>query len=295
MDRFKATSKGKDTLGDKTYKKHLMYFTGCPSHLGCTVMLRGGTDEELKRIKNVVKFMVFVLYNWKFERSYLIQERVYLTSRIRDGLMDIEEGGGEVEREEGGIRKAVDSSPSSPVTEVIEDDSDPLRSKKKPKISTTKLIVDKCLDNTETNAFKQALNDAVICCSPYVNKSLPFLESDEGKQSTLRKYFPQDLFYSKLLEQKSPVRRGKSAKELLPKVESSSLRNLEGQRLQLDMGTGHPLVGRSAVGVTEVGLDLTVADFRSHGGQLLLEGQYRIDILFLHKKLQNNVDKDKVG
>ncbi|XP_065940327.1 1-phosphatidylinositol 3-phosphate 5-kinase isoform X5 [Magallana gigas] len=54
--------------------KTMLCFDGCATHLGCTVTLRGGTDGELKRLKKVMKWMVFVSYHSKLEISFCMDE-----------------------------------------------------------------------------------------------------------------------------------------------------------------------------------------------------------------------------
>ncbi|CAH2039273.1 unnamed protein product, partial [Iphiclides podalirius] len=52
--------------------KTLMVLEGCAEpHLGCCILLRGGSLAELIRVKKVVKFMLLAFYNWKFERAFL--------------------------------------------------------------------------------------------------------------------------------------------------------------------------------------------------------------------------------
>ncbi|XP_076280826.1 1-phosphatidylinositol 3-phosphate 5-kinase fab1 isoform X3 [Lasioglossum baleicum] len=55
--------------------KTLMYFEGCANpHLGATILLRGGTQTELKRVKNVTAMMIFAAYSWRLEKSFLMDE-----------------------------------------------------------------------------------------------------------------------------------------------------------------------------------------------------------------------------
>ncbi|XP_068238143.1 1-phosphatidylinositol 3-phosphate 5-kinase isoform X3 [Palaemon carinicauda] len=61
---------------DKT--KTLMFFDGCATHLGCTVILRGATNSELKRVKRIMYFMIYATYNWKLERSFLMDEYAFI-------------------------------------------------------------------------------------------------------------------------------------------------------------------------------------------------------------------------
>jgi 1-phosphatidylinositol-3-phosphate 5-kinase len=52
-----------------------MFFEGCSAqHLGCTVLLRGATRFELSKLKRVVSRAVFTRYNWRLEKSFLMDE-----------------------------------------------------------------------------------------------------------------------------------------------------------------------------------------------------------------------------
>ncbi|CAG2172837.1 unnamed protein product, partial [Oppiella nova] len=61
------------TFNQKTF----MYFDGCDQQLGATVLLRGASLEELKKIKAILSFMVFCDFNWQLERSFLMDEYCY--------------------------------------------------------------------------------------------------------------------------------------------------------------------------------------------------------------------------
>ncbi|CAM1296401.1 PIKFYVE (predicted) [Pycnogonum litorale] len=56
------------------YVKTLMGFDGCAKHLGCTILLRGATGGELNKVKQITQFMIYVAYNWRLERSFLMDE-----------------------------------------------------------------------------------------------------------------------------------------------------------------------------------------------------------------------------
>ncbi|KAI5637490.1 phosphatidylinositol-4-phosphate 5-Kinase domain-containing protein [Phthorimaea operculella] len=52
--------------------KTLMVLEGCAeSQLGCCILLRGASLQELVRVKKVVKFMLLACYNWKLEKAFL--------------------------------------------------------------------------------------------------------------------------------------------------------------------------------------------------------------------------------
>lgn len=52
-----------------------MYFEGCANpHLGATILLRGGSQVELKKVKSVTSTMIFAAYSWRLEKSFLMDE-----------------------------------------------------------------------------------------------------------------------------------------------------------------------------------------------------------------------------
>ncbi|XP_062211485.1 1-phosphatidylinositol-3-phosphate 5-kinase FAB1B-like [Phragmites australis] len=58
----------------KKMLKTMMFFEGCPKPLGCTVLLKGGSMDELKRIKHVVQYGIFAAYHLALETSFLADE-----------------------------------------------------------------------------------------------------------------------------------------------------------------------------------------------------------------------------
>ncbi|KAK4269012.1 hypothetical protein QN277_022222 [Acacia crassicarpa] len=58
----------------KTSTKTLMFFDGCPKPLGLTILLRGADKDELKKVKQVVKYGVFAAYHLTVETSFLADE-----------------------------------------------------------------------------------------------------------------------------------------------------------------------------------------------------------------------------
>ncbi|CAH2306490.1 1-phosphatidylinositol 3-phosphate 5-kinase isoform X3 [Pelobates cultripes] len=54
--------------------KTLMFFEGCPSHLGCTIKLRGASEYELARVKEIIIFMIYSAYHSQLEISFLMDE-----------------------------------------------------------------------------------------------------------------------------------------------------------------------------------------------------------------------------
>ena len=56
---------------------------GCPSHLGCTVVLRGASRPALKQIKRLFRFLVNASYNLKLETSYFRDRRAKLPKEYK--------------------------------------------------------------------------------------------------------------------------------------------------------------------------------------------------------------------
>jgi len=74
----------------KTYvhrgrKKTYMYLSGCPKELGCTIVLRGGENETLAKIKSVTEFMTYVVYNLKLETCLMRDEFALIPSYTNTG------------------------------------------------------------------------------------------------------------------------------------------------------------------------------------------------------------------
>ncbi|KAF8723677.1 hypothetical protein HU200_021639 [Digitaria exilis] len=61
-------------MSNKKIVKTLMVFDGCPRRLGCTIVLRGKSYEELKKVKLAVQFALFAAYHLSLETSYLADE-----------------------------------------------------------------------------------------------------------------------------------------------------------------------------------------------------------------------------
>ncbi|XP_035266725.1 1-phosphatidylinositol 3-phosphate 5-kinase isoform X3 [Anguilla anguilla] len=98
--------------------KTLMFFEGCPAHLGCTVKLRGAAEYELARVKEIIVLMICVAYHSQLEISFLMDEFAMPPSLAKTGSFPclLESATGEEEEEEeedeedGGERGSMDGS-----------------------------------------------------------------------------------------------------------------------------------------------------------------------------------------
>ncbi|XP_024937173.1 1-phosphatidylinositol 3-phosphate 5-kinase isoform X2 [Cephus cinctus] len=69
--------------------KTLMYFENCANpHLGSTILLRGGSQNELKKVKSVTSMMIFCAYSWRLEKSFLMDEFVRPPSPKDNSFLD---------------------------------------------------------------------------------------------------------------------------------------------------------------------------------------------------------------
>ncbi|RDA88331.1 hypothetical protein CP532_5546 [Ophiocordyceps camponoti-leonardi (nom. inval.)] len=57
-------------------KKSYIFLSGCRANLGCTIALRGADNRTLAKMKQIMEFMVYVVYNLKLETSLLRDECV---------------------------------------------------------------------------------------------------------------------------------------------------------------------------------------------------------------------------
>ncbi|KAG5437249.1 hypothetical protein PCANB_001042 [Pneumocystis canis] len=59
-------------------KKTFIFLEGCPKDLGCTIILRGSTFQELSFIKQIVELMVYSVYNLKLEMCLIRDQFILL-------------------------------------------------------------------------------------------------------------------------------------------------------------------------------------------------------------------------
>ncbi|CAI9760555.1 unnamed protein product [Fraxinus pennsylvanica] len=73
VERF-LEEHGNAGKGLKNSTRTLMFFEGCPKPLGCTILLKGASGDELKKVKHVVQYGVFAAYHLALETSFLADE-----------------------------------------------------------------------------------------------------------------------------------------------------------------------------------------------------------------------------
>ncbi|XP_037956790.1 putative 1-phosphatidylinositol 3-phosphate 5-kinase [Teleopsis dalmanni] len=196
--------------------KTLMFFEKLKCPRGYTCLLRGGNNKELALVKKVASFLVYARYNWRLEMSFLLDEYAQpLTPK--PPIFDSKEPTPEDENANtcimkddepqlrSGISKQIKERKSEDkiitvVTENVSDFTDPLRStaiisdKASPDNSVGELAVETRYDNR----FRNGLSSTTLSVSPFLTFPLPYLETEQGRNCSLRSLFPTELYFSKL-------------------------------------------------------------------------------------------------
>lgn len=274
-----------------------MYFENCANpHLGATILLRGGSQNELRKVKNVASMMIFAVYSCRLEKSFLMDEFAKPPSSIDSSfqeessrnsspsknkkfnddnqLINVEntkDNSSNTSREtevtttllmdannsydtlklfksksksvsdesknteenilttasyehdeklkkfnEDRVEKSKSAScigkdkseleKRSVHGEFVSDKSDPLHqylNKDEDDVFVDTLSPNgQCLSVADLpllNKFKKALDGTILSVSPYLKFSIPYLETEPGKNCVLRNFFPKELYYSTLM------------------------------------------------------------------------------------------------
>ncbi len=76
------------TFAFKNTTKTFMFLTGCDHRLGCTIIIRGGDGELLRKIKDTTEFMVYALSNLKLETALYRDNFIYLSQDFYNKLIN---------------------------------------------------------------------------------------------------------------------------------------------------------------------------------------------------------------
>ncbi|KAK7343793.1 hypothetical protein VNO77_12828 [Canavalia gladiata] len=75
--------------GGKKPIKTLMFIEGCPTRLGCTILLKGMHSDELKRIKCVMRCAVVMAYHLTLETSFLVDQKAMFSTIPAVSVADV--------------------------------------------------------------------------------------------------------------------------------------------------------------------------------------------------------------
>ncbi|XP_034741700.1 1-phosphatidylinositol 3-phosphate 5-kinase isoform X6 [Etheostoma cragini] len=180
--------------------KTLMFFEGCPPHLGCSIKLRGASEYELARVKEIIMLMVCVAYHSQLEISFLMDEFAMPPSLSQSTSFPCLLEGASVDEEDGKRRGKETNGESQEKTAATEDsalggqteeegflsessskngDIDTLQDNPNPNLHSSVLEEDAGIADTKTSSpFSSTL-------APPLPVSPPFLmEKDEEMSSS---------------------------------------------------------------------------------------------------------------
>lgn len=205
--------------------KTLMFFELASSQRASCVLLRGGSNSELMKVKKVALFLLFARFNWRLELSFLLDEfarppspklsifdskdqspskfsensDTETESKPSGPIMESETTTNELPPHHPKTTKSTQKIEEKFVTkENVQDFSDPLRATDlSPSIFDPGTSVEFAVQLPYDNRFKIALSSTVLSVSPIVSFPLPYLETEPGRKCTLRDFFPHELFYSR--------------------------------------------------------------------------------------------------
>jgi len=63
-----------ETAADPRHRETLLVFDGCPPELGGTIILHGENRTTLLKLKSILKRLLLLKYNWKFEKGFILNE-----------------------------------------------------------------------------------------------------------------------------------------------------------------------------------------------------------------------------
>ncbi|KYM87614.1 1-phosphatidylinositol-3-phosphate 5-kinase [Atta colombica] len=377
--------------------KTLMYFEGCANpHLGATIVLRGGSQLELKKVKNVTSMMIFAAYSWRLEKSFLMDEfakppspkdnsfldetcqkdsssdekfescvideqthviEMKKLSKINQNhenvsnsdqkIQNIQTNNSNTPKNENDSENILSTNSLREVSSILSEDSDPydtlklFKKKLKPSLhdskdtmpvscenkvynnstelfaskeTSTEQKTDDLVDKAKLkdkisseekriygesisdrsdplhqylneddedvfnhtspssqrlsvadfplfNKFKKALQDTVLSISPYLKFSIPYLETELGRNCVLRSFFPREIYYSEQFLDKVKEIRTNSV------TVGEQIDNREGVNIKLK--SQHPFVqARLTTDVDNREVQSLLANFRACGNRL---------------------------
>ncbi|KAF3936620.1 hypothetical protein ABW19_dt0210020 [Dactylella cylindrospora] len=85
---FEVKTYASKDIATKTNRRTYMYFAGCRSDLGCTIVLRGANAATLAKIKRITEFMIFAVYNLKLETCLMLDQGAVIPDTTAEGSLE---------------------------------------------------------------------------------------------------------------------------------------------------------------------------------------------------------------
>ncbi|EZA56689.1 Putative 1-phosphatidylinositol-3-phosphate 5-kinase [Ooceraea biroi] len=249
----------RDFPDDRRGVKTLMYFENCANpHLGATILLRGGSQTELKRVKNVTSMMIFAAYSWRLEKSFLMDEFAKPPSPKDNSFLDEASQKDLVSSDEKRIYGESISDRSDPLHQYLNEDEEDVFNHTSPngqRLSVAEFPL--------FNKFKKALEGTVLSVSPYLKFSIPYLETEPGRNCVLRSFFPREIYYSTQFLDKVKETRTNSVSV------NEQLASENRERSSAKLKPQHPFVqARLTTSIDSRDVQSMLANFRACGSRL---------------------------
>lgn len=117
-----------------------------------------------------------------------------------------------------------------------------------------------------SNKFRKALDDIILSGSPFLNFSVPYLETEAGRNCVLRKFFPPDIFWSGQFEESSMNTHSRTSSAVHI---TQIVQDFDNKSKDIKILPKHPFTSAkltSSVNSKEV--QALLANFRACGGRL---------------------------
>ncbi|XP_068752478.1 1-phosphatidylinositol 3-phosphate 5-kinase-like isoform X2 [Montipora capricornis] len=227
--------------------KTLIFIDGCPTDLGCTVILRGGNNFVLSKVKHIFQHMVYVAYSLKLElhflmdefalppdTSHLIEENKLAVSKFEEKMRVVE--------------SKLNTNEQTGETEVAESLGQDFQER--------------------TEVFLSALKSTILSSSPLLDYPIPYLLTEAGRNFDLRSTLPADIYWSVRID-------GKHNSYHLTEedLEQFDVSNPHHRHLSkfVSFLEPHPFVSTSlTMEYKDPLFQALLSDFRAQGGQIQL-------------------------
>lgn len=214
MDKLLTTTLHSDcrSFDVKTYvhsgrKKTYMYISGCPQELGCTIVLRGGDEETLGKVKEITEFMVYVVYNLRLETCVMRDEFAKPSTSFTNGAKPAM--GDKGDKKVNGHAADSENNPSATITDLAHSPTGTENSGNKPP-ATTDTAADVPDDVPMPTYFDDMVHDhqtKILSASPFVKFEPPYLlmrtREMERRLAYLKRLRDQDGYSGQNTEEKS--------------------------------------------------------------------------------------------
>ena len=132
--------------------------------------------------------------------------------------------------------------------------------------------------SSNTMLLRKAMEDTILSVSPLIRRGLPYLETEAGRNAPLRKYLPDNLYYSQQMKHDSPPRKSKFDPE------GTQVHEFRVREFSLGGGSGevhfssdvHPFLrAKITPAISRNELMSLLADFRAKGSRPKCSGDQR--------------------